>query len=387
MLQARQNNRNRRLPMTSPSIRALLTGVLAVALLAGADAGRAHAQSSGGLLDRIFGNDRDPGAPPPGQVAQTDPSSLLVRIDRLETQIRQLTGVVEHLQFQNQQLAEQLKRMQEDTEFRFQELGVKSNPQRNPPRSPPIASPAMPSAPAAAPDKRSDVFDPTRNPDAPGAPKILGAANGPKVIRAEPDPQNDDNELPVGAPGGRAAGAPLDLSTLADIVASNPAPASAANPSALPPGQLPPPPPRNTSATGGRLTAVQPPSQTPKDLYDLAYGYVLHKDYALAENTFRNFIKTYPSDRLTPDAQYWLGESMFQRQRYRDAAEAFLTVSTKYETTGKAPDALLRLGQSLAQLGEKEAACAALAEVSRKFPRASTSVKRGVAREQKRARC
>ncbi len=37
---------------------------------------------------------------------------------------------------------------------------------------------------------------------------------------------------------------------------------------------------------------------------------------------------------------YWLGESLFQRQRYRDAAEAFLNVSTKYETTAKAPDAL-----------------------------------------------
>jgi len=78
---------------------------------------------------------------------------------------------------------------------------------------------------------------------------------------------------------------------------------------------------------------------------------------------------------------------MFQRQRYRDAAEAFLTVSTKYESIGKAPDALLRLGQSLAALGEKEAACASLGEVLRKFPRASAGVKQGVEREQKRVRC
>ncbi len=69
-----------------------------------------------------------------------------------------------------------------------------------------------------------------------------------------------------------------------------------------------------------------------------------------------------------PEAAYWLGESLFQRQRYRDAAEAFLNVSTKYETSPKAPDALFRLGQSLAALGEKEAACASLGEVVRKFP-------------------
>ena len=102
---------------------------------------------------------------------------------------------------------------------------------------------------------------------------------------------------------------------------------------------------------------------------------MLHKDYALAADTFRGFLRQYPSDRLAPEAQYWLGESLFQQQQYRDAAESFLAVSTKYETTARAPEALLRLGQSLAALGEKEAACASLGEVLRKYPRASSSVK------------
>jgi TolA-binding protein len=82
-----------------------------------------------------------------------------------------------------------------------------------------------------------------------------------------------------------------------------------------------------------------------------------------------------------------LGESLYQRQRFRDAAEQFLNVSTKFDSNPKAPDALLRLGQSLAALGEKEAACASLGEVARKFPRASAAVKQGVEREQKRGRC
>jgi tol-pal system protein YbgF len=162
------------------------------------------------------------------------------------------------------------------------------------------------------------------------------------------------------------ANAPLDLSNMAP-------------PGAPTPGQ----PPRGAAGIPGTL----PPSQTPRDEYDLAYGYVLRKDYALAEDGFRNFLSKYPDDRLAGDATFWLGESQFQRQRYRDAAEAFLNVSTKYESNAKAPDALLRLGQSLAVLGEKEAACASLGEVLRKFPRASAGVKQGVEREQKRARC
>jgi TolA-binding protein len=82
-----------------------------------------------------------------------------------------------------------------------------------------------------------------------------------------------------------------------------------------------------------------------------------------------------------------MGESLFQNQRYHDAAEAFLAVSTKYEASARAADALLRLGQSLAALGEKEAACASLGEVVRKYPHASANVKQSVDREQKRAHC
>ena len=98
-------------------------------------------------------------------------------------------------------------------------------------------------------------------------------------------------------------------------------------------------------------------------------------------------MKKHPSDRKIPDAHYWLGETLFQRQRYHDAAESFLTVSTKYETSAKAPDALLRLGQSLAALNEKEAACATFGEIGRKYPRASVTVKQAVEREQKRVKC
>jgi tol-pal system protein YbgF len=255
---------------------------------------------------------------------------------------------------------------------------------QQPPMRP--AAPSM-TPPATLPQqsgRRSDVFDPSRHPDAPGTPRALGG--GGTLIAPEPTARVEE---PVGIAGGREAGAPLDLSTVAQ-----PAPMEAAMtpPSEPMPDQsgqsgLPPPPPRNTSATGAAIAAVQPPTQSPQDEYDLAYGYMLRKDYALAETGFRNFLTRYPADRRAADATYWLGEAMFQRQRYRDAAESFLAVTTKHEKTGKAPEALFRLGQSLAALGETEAACAALSEVGRKYPRASSGVRQGVEREQKRVRC
>ena len=218
-----------------------------------------------------------------------------------------------------------------------------------------------------SPGRRGDAFDPSQHPNAPGAPQTLGSI-GPGS--GSPPAAADMGEAPVGAPGGRRAGAPLDLATMS------------------PPGGQPPAtsPPRHPGA-GSVHAATPPPAQTPRDEFDLAYGYVVSKDYALAEDGFRNFLSKYPGDRLAGEATFWFGESFFQRQRFRDAAEAFLNVSTKFESAAKAPDALLRLGQSLAALGEKEAACASLGEALRKYPRASAGVKQAVEREQKRVRC
>src|SRR3954471_3027477 len=64
-----------------------------------------------GVGDR-GGNDRYGATPVTPQMAQASPPDLVVRLDRLENQIRQLTGLVEQLQFRNQQLEQQLRGMQ-----------------------------------------------------------------------------------------------------------------------------------------------------------------------------------------------------------------------------------------------------------------------------------
>jgi tol-pal system protein YbgF len=319
--------------------------------------------------------------------AQGSATDLLTRLDRLEATVRELTGQVEQLQYRNQQLEQ---RLQQAAPPVASSPPPRPSPQYSPspppPNSPPPAadySPRSGSPPAVAagpaPDSgRHDAFNPALSPTAPGVPRTLGTTTA-----TEPPPPSDRAprvaEAPAAVPAARQPGAPLDLSTLSGPPNGPPAAPSGAT-------TLPAPPPRNPSSTGD-VQATLPPGNTPKDEYDLGYGYFMRKDYALAVQTLTDFLHRYPSDRLAPDAQYWLGEALFASQQYRDAAEAFLAVSTKYETTGRAPDALLRLGQSLAALGEKEAACASLGEVMRKYPRASLSVRQGVEREQKRVHC
>ncbi len=344
--------------------------------------------------------------------AQDSPSDVVTRLERLEETVRDLTGQVQELQYHNQQLEQEVQRLQGGAQVPQSPLAAGPAPSVAPspagaplPRSsvstslpPPTATPystppqysqsaptarygqqppqygappqygpppsyVAPAAPVVAnePTGRHDAFNPALDPNAPGVPHALGTS----TTATEPPPPAPDTD-------GGQPGAPLNLSVPQG-------------------GALPPPPLANPNATGAMQGDTQvaslPPNATPKEEYDLAYGYVLQKNYGPAAQAFRDFLREYPSDRLTPEAQYWLGESLFDDQKYHDAAEAFLTVSTKYGTSAKAPDALLRLGQSLAALGEKEAACASLGEVLRKYPHASISVKQSVDREQKRVHC
>jgi tol-pal system protein YbgF len=314
----------------------------------------AFAQDRGpGFLDNLF--NRDQGGSPQQQQDEASGSEVVTRLNRIESSLRQLTGTIEELQHRNQMLEQQVQQLQ-------QRAGLGGPPAQAAPMAPPAAAPtsspppmAPPPqiAPPSTPGRRSDVFDPSRQPNAPGAPRPLG------------------NES-ASVPPAQTPGAPLNLSTMANNQGGAPQPPAS--------------PPRNAAAPGAQL-ATLPPSASPQDEFDMAYGYVLHKDYGLAVQAFRDFLRRHPDERLVPDAQFWLGDALFRQQQYREAAESFLAVSTKYEHSGKAPDALLKLGQSLAELHQKEAACATLAQVGRKYPQASAGVKRAATAELKKQHC
>ncbi|MEH3146393.1 MAG: tol-pal system protein YbgF [Methylobacterium frigidaeris] len=281
-----------------------------------------------------------------------DAADLVVRMNRIENQTRQMSGQIETLQYENRQLKEQLRKFQEDVEYRFQE-------------SKGGARPAPAPAGATKPQKRGDAFDPTLNPAAPGAPQTLGASPAPRAAAAAPaTPTATATLAPPAAAiedGPPPYGEPVDLRP---------------QPKVQPP--VAPRPAQSIAATG---------TGDAKADYEAAYAYVLQRQYEQAEMSLRQFIQSHPRDTLVPDATYWLGESYLQRNRTREAAEQFLKVSTDYARSRKAPDAMLKLGTSLNALGAREQACATLAELERKFPQASASVKQGVDREQRRARC
>ncbi|PZQ19120.1 MAG: tol-pal system protein YbgF [Ancylobacter novellus] len=286
------------------------------------------------------------------QPAQASMADIAVRLDRLENQMRQLNGRIEELQFQGRKNDEALKRFQGDVDFRLQDLESGKGGGAKP-----------------SPNRRGDAGDlggagggtsgsiSTASRDAgPGAPPAsLGSSRssgGPDSIGGllEDDPNAPMSIRPPGlSGGGQASGAPVGDR----MAARDPGPSA-------------------TVAGGG-----------PNDQFALGVGFVQRRDYSQAEATFRDFLRSYPSDPKAAEARYWLGESLYQRRKFTDAADSFFTIYKDAPNSAKAPESMLKLGMSLNGMGKKEEACATIAEAGRKYAR----IKAQSDRELKRISC
>jgi tol-pal system protein YbgF len=318
---------------------------------------------------------------------QQDPAGLLVRIGRLESQIRQISGQIEQIQFETRGLAGQLKKFQEDVDFRFHEGGAQGAPVAKPPqkrgeapetqikaddRGPPQSATIAPSRA----NGRGDAFDPSQNPGAPGAPRPLGSFA--PAASTNPAGGRPNESGPAGLDQNDPS-TPLDLSNGRSRIAGPPPTAP------TPPMAAASVPASGITTPGGTVIAMAPnPAQ---EEFDIALGYFKQRAYENAEKGFAGFLEKNPKNKMASDAIYYLGESFYQRGRHPEAAKQYLKISTQYANSPRAPEALLRLGQSLNALGAKEQACATYGEIARKYPNAPTTVKTGAEREAKRAKC
>lgn len=258
-----------------------------------------------------------------------DAAELMLRIDRMEAENRRLNGQVEQLGHQVRRLEDQLKRFQADVDFRFKEGGGKG------------ATSSPEPAPQTPAPRRSDAFDPAAHPNAPGAPRQIGSA-------APSAPALPGGAIPAGAGG----------------------------PTSLQPGGAAPQPAMPSAEAG-----------TPKGDLAVAQAMLERGELEAAEMAYRDFVRRYPKDRLKSEAVFGLGESFFRRNRYREAAEHYLTVTTDHARSSRAAEAMLKLGMSLRGLGATAEACGTYGEVAKKYPKASPGIRQAVEREKKRAQC
>lgn len=284
--------------------------------------------------------------------AHADQGALSTRVDRLERELRAMTGQAEELQHKVQMLEEQLRTLRQEPPRAADSTARPSEAQNTMTSSAPNA----PQSTDLKSTKRSDAFNPSAEPNAIGAPKPLGAT--------PPSPPLNNDTKPAAPLTQREIGQPMDLS--------------------------------HTAGNGGAPTASQDNEKTksspassadPKDDYDAAVSTLQAGNFELAEKSFSKFLAKNSKTKYAPAATFYLGESFYLRNRYREAAEKYLEITTKFAQSGQAPDALLRLGQSLIAIGAKEQACASFSEIEVKYPAAPARVKETAQRESKKIQC
>ncbi|HZK89971.1 MAG TPA: tol-pal system protein YbgF [Stellaceae bacterium] len=261
-------------------------------------------------------------------------ADIEVRMERLEAQMRDLTGKVESVANGLDQLKQRVEQINSDIDVRFSELSGNA-------------------AAATAPAR-------------PGAPPARG--DGGRYAAAPAGLMPPGTVVPP--PGSGGGGLNPIFNTL-----SPPGSAPAAPPSAAPSADEP-------ASTGSRL-----PRGSATEQFNYAFGLVKQADYPGAETALKAFIEAHPNDALAANAQYWLGQSYYARNKYQEAATAFAEGYRRFPKGSKAPEDLLYLGRSLAKSDQKKNACLALAQLDQAFPNASAAVKKSADGERKRLAC
>jgi len=379
--------------------RTVLSGTLALLILSSLPSLAASADSAAQGSDSgfsfhlptlgIFGDKKKPEA---AQIAQQDGAGMT----GLEDQLRQLNGKVEELNFQILQMQEQIRKQQEDNEFRFQQLeggtqGAKPAGQKKSDATPQNGNTTLGDAgtgDTGAGDTGTDSSV-ARAPAAPapadgGTQTGDGKTVGDVIVESQ---TGDPGKLIPGTP-------PKNFGTITVDKNGNVVNAET-DPQASAPAQLPAATARAPSAEtpakknkgGDTQVAALPSTNDPDELYRNSYQFILSGDYPTAEQGFRDHISRFPKDAKAADAHYWLGESLLGQQKYRDAAEIFLAASKDYPKAKKAPDMLLKLGVSLVGLKQNDVACATFSEIGKRYPDVSGALKERIKQEKALASC
>lgn len=159
-----------------------------------------------------------------------------------------------------------------------------------------------------------------------------------------------------------------EVETLRATLATAPvaAPPPAADPSAPAPNtgtDAPAPPAEQPAAPAG-----PPGGMDAGRLFNTAMNDYLGGDYQLAVAGFEAYLRTYATAPNAAQAQYYIGESLFQLTRYQEAVTAYGRVIQTYPGSTWVAEAYYKQGLSFERLKELDRARQAYDAVIKNFP-------------------
>ncbi len=160
-----------------------------------------------------------------------------------------------------------------------------------------------------------------------------------------------------------------EVESLREAIASMPAPAPVTDPAlAGAPGVPGDPaavagatPPATTGGTPAPVAPVPAPAtgpnaMSPSRLYDLAWADYTAGNYDLAVEGFASYVRSFPRSESADNAQYYIGESFFQRGKLAEAVEAFGRVFSTYPRSDVAGQARYKRGVCYERLNQPDRA-------------------------------
>ena len=120
-----------------------------------------------------------------------------------------------------------------------------------------------------------------------------------------------------------------------------------------------------TVLEGGELNPGQlpVPGGTDRANYQAAFELLKQGRYDEAAIALKQFMVAFPSSSLSDNAQYWLAETYYVSQNYKQALPEFQKVLDRYPDSRKIPDALLKIGYCNYELTRWDASRKALMAV------------------------
>ena len=108
--------------------------------------------------------------------------------------------------------------------------------------------------------------------------------------------------------------------------------------------------------------------------YQFAMDLLKQGDYETAEIAFKEFLNVGEDPSLLSNSNFWLAETLYVRENYKDAAKNYLNLYQVYPNSTRAPDSLLKLGISLIKMDQREQGCLTFLQLQDTYPDANASL-------------
>jgi tol-pal system protein YbgF len=121
-------------------------------------------------------------------------------------------------------------------------------------------------------------------------------------------------------------------------------------------------------AAADKPAAEAGPAPAEVKAYEAALNLFKSGNYPLAISAFQLFLYTYPSSKLAPNAQYWMGNTQSAQGQHKQAIATHQKLLATWPDDPKAPDAMSAIANAQDALGDRRGAQKTLEGLLAKYP-------------------